>query len=262
MRQVVRLIRLAWTVVTQTQYLSRTVRRFPADEQPRYRAQRQLIGCQRICRIMGIRVTVEGELPASGKVLAVCNHFGVLDPIVIASRVPVALAGKAEIANWPIIGWIARVFGVIFVYRERLTKTSSFVAEVQDRLRHGVGVLVFPEGTTFRGKEVHPFKTGSFEAVAGLADAAVLPMYLTVLDSNGRPADANTREPVTWAGGTQTFIENVWGLLGLKGGHMHLRIGEPIPTAGADRKELATRAHAAVFALSDLALYGPEVVEA
>lgn len=262
MRQVVRLIRLAWTIVTQTQYLTRTVQRLPAGEQPAYRARRQQIGCQHLCRILGIHVTVEGELPEHRKLLAVCNHFGVLDPIVIASRIPVAFAGKAEVVDWPVIGWVAQTFGVIFVYRERLTKTSSFVREVQDRLRHDVPVVVFPEGTTFRGREVHPFKTGAFEAVAGEEDTAVLPMYLTVLDEHGRPADASDREPVTWAGGTQTFLENAWGLLRLKGIHMHIRIGEPIPAAGADRKELASRAHAAVTALSDLALFGPELVEA
>lgn len=181
--------------------------------------------------------------------LAVCNHFGVLDPLVVASQFPAAFVGKSELANWPAIGWVTRTFGVIFVDRSRRIRTSAFVEEVQSILRRGIRVVVFPEGTTFTGPEVHPFKTGAFEAVAGLQDGYVLPLYLAVVDADGNPASRAVRERVTWTDNSQTFVHNVAGLLRLGRVYMRVCVGEPISTDGLDRKELAARAHAAVAEL-------------
>lgn len=249
-----RLLRLLTATITHTAYLSVEARRRPPAERLAYRARRQEVGCRLLCRIAGLRVTVHGALPEGGPStskgrLLVCNHIGPLDPIILASQMPVSFAAKAEIARWPFVGWVTREMGVFSVARERRALTGAFVEEVQERLRHGVDVLVFPEGRTSRGDQVLPFKTGAFAAVAEAEGGVVIPLYLRPRQVEGRPAVGADFERVTWADTQQTFAEHVWHVLGLKGVHYDLCIGGPIATAGRDRKELAELAHEAVEAL-------------
>ncbi|GIV57319.1 MAG: hypothetical protein KatS3mg042_0232 [Rhodothermaceae bacterium] len=250
MRRLWRLIRFSVSILSRTAWLWLTVRFVPGDRRSAYRAQLQQRACAVFCRILGVKVTRTGTLPETNAVLAVSNHLGLLDPWVLASQLPVAFVAKAEMAHWPVFGWIARTVGIIFVERERRLATKAFVDQVQQRLREGVRVLVFPEGTTSPGLTVLPFKTGSFEAVAGMPDASVLPLYLHVSALEGQPATPAMRAAVAWADPDESMLQNAWRLLGLRSVHMEVRVGPPIATAGQDRKTLARQAHAAVCALA------------
>lgn len=249
MRRLWRLVRLLMVTLARTLALSITVRRHPPKERAIRRAERQQSGTQRLCRILNVEVSIEGALPAHTGSLIVCNHLGILDPLVLSSQMPLAFAGRADLQHWPLIGWVCRTFGVVFVDRNRRAATATFVQQVCDKLKHDVGVLVFPEGTTSKGDRVRAFKTGAFEAVAGLEDGTVLPLCLAVAAVDGRPADAIQRERVTWSDPAPSFARHCWDLLGLQSVRFQVRVGTPIPTAGRNRKELARLAHAQVQAL-------------
>lgn len=251
LRRVWRVGRLVWALASRTAYLSVAARLRPPSERAAYRAYRQQVGCALICRILHVRVTLKGKPIPNQPMLFVCNHLGILDPFILASQTPVSFAAKAEIQSWPFLGWVCREMGLLFVERERPTKTSAFVQQVEDKLAHGVSVVVYPEGTTSRGDIVRPFKTGAFEAVAGDEEGAVLPFYLQIRAVNGDPAQ---REEAIWADDTQTFAEHGWHLCGLQSIDVELVVGEPIPTAGRDRKELAKRTHAAVVQMHNEAM--------
>lgn len=108
----------------------------------------------------------------------------------------------------------------------------------------------FPEGTTSNGQQLLPFKTGGFEAVAGMQDGYIVPMYFHVRTINGQRVTTETRETVTWSN-PQGMFANIWHLLGLGTLHFVIRIGEPIPASGGNRKELARSAQEAVQQLMD-----------
>lgn len=181
--------------------------------------------------------------------LVVSNHFGVLDPIILASQIPVAFVGKAELQEWPFIGWVSVTHGLLLVDRERRTTVSRFTQEVRKRLDSGVHVLVFPEGTTSPDESILPFKTGGFEAVSGLEDAYILPVYLAVNSVDGEPAVGETRKRVVWSDPDLPFLTHAWDLTGLQSIDLSVRIGKPLRTDGRDRKQLAQVAHQAVEAL-------------
>jgi lyso-ornithine lipid O-acyltransferase len=249
MKPLWRLLRVVIATLGHTAYVAFAVRREPPARRPHFRAHRQQIGCRVLCRILGVDVSVEGSIPAEGSVMAVSNHMGVLDPLVIASILPVACVGKAELADWPVIGWVTREMGVIPVDRDRPTQSGGLVREVQSRLLAGVPVLVFPEGTTNESPDLLPFKTGAFAAVAGMSQASVLPLFLVPTRIDGVPATPESRRRVTWAGGGQSFLSNAWQLLSLRRVHFTVRIGHPVSTTDRDRKELARLLHGEVSKL-------------
>jgi lyso-ornithine lipid O-acyltransferase len=251
MRQLWRFLRIVTITTAYTIYTAIAAWRIDEDKRPAFRAKRQQIGCGILCRLLGIEVWTEGRLPDPGGMLYVSNHFGVLDPLVLASQLPVAFVGKAELRRWPFVGWVCSVMGVIFVDRDRRIQTASFVGQVRERLGAGVDVLVFPEGRTSTGQTVLPFKTGAFAAVAGMEDGRVLPLRLEAVEVEGRPAEGVMREKVVWADSNVPFLVHFWHLVGLRRVRMRVRVGEPVETDGLGRKELAEASHARVLALRD-----------
>src|SRR5881296_2957065 len=110
--------------------------------------------CAFACRVLGIRVTTCGSMPASG--LLVCNHLSYLDVIVLSSIRPCVFVAKRDIAVWPLFGWLARAAGTIFVDRERRLPSSAVLDPVRDAITGGLLVVLFPEGTSSDGSTVLP----------------------------------------------------------------------------------------------------------
>ncbi|SHK20296.1 lysophospholipid acyltransferase family protein [Rhodothermus profundi] len=245
-----RLPRLLGTTLWYTAWTAWKVRRLPSVQRPMYRAQRLQEGCRILCRLMGIVVDAPDcpPLPAGQPGLLVANHFSALDPIVLATCWPVAFVGKAELARWPLIGWLCRTYGVLFVERERRTRSVAIIQQMRTWLAAGVPVMVFPEGTTGTGETVRPFKTGAFEAVAGLEEGWVLPVSLCLQRVNGRLATPEVRRWYAWTEGL-SFLRHLLRWLGTKHLHLKVQVGTPIPTTGQHRKQLAQQAFEQVRAL-------------
>lgn len=251
MRQIWKVLRIFWAMLTRTAYLSWHVKRFPKNKWGEVRADRQMAGCRLLCRILGIEVNMIGPRPEGGGRLIVSNHFGVLDPVVLASVLPVSFVAKSEMKKWPFVGWVANSFGVLFVDRERRTTVPQFTEQVQTRVAQNVDVLVFPEGTTSPDLTVLPFKTGVFEAVSGRPNQSVVPVYLSVEEVNSQPALGDVRKRVVWSDPDLPFLKHCWEVAGLRRIKMEVRVGRPIAVGQLDRKELAQVSKVAVEDLRD-----------
>lgn len=245
------MIRFFHTMIFQAIRLRWAERRVELEELPLFKANWQRKATAKLCRLLGVEVHVVGEIPAKGAMLAVSNHLGLLDPFLLSSQMPVAFAAKAEIGNWPVIGWVCKLVGVIFVKRERRMQTGKFVEQVQHRIREGIRVLVFPEGTTSDGTEILPFKTGAFAAVANMDGGAILPFYMRGVTTDGQPASGDYLAGFTWTKGKPLLL-HAWDILSLKKIIFEIHVGEPIDTTNRDRKELARLSYDAVAALSHL----------
>ena len=121
---------------------------------------------QRVCRtafvILGMRYTVEGrQMREKGAVVS--NHASWLDIFALNARKRVYFVSKSEVANWPLIGWLARATGTVFIRRnarEARAHTDLFEA----RLKSGHKLLFFPEGTSTDSQRLLPFKSTLFAA--------------------------------------------------------------------------------------------------
>jgi 1-acyl-sn-glycerol-3-phosphate acyltransferase len=112
--------------------------------------------CQAVCRILGLRVAVQG-VPSANTRLWVANHISWLDIIAVGAQQPVLFIAKAEVADWPVLGYLARRIGVLFVQRGDAAQTARVAERMAWLLRQGRQVLLFPEGTTTNGERVLRF---------------------------------------------------------------------------------------------------------
>ena len=127
--------------------------------------------------LAGIRVTVHGKLSSHRPLLVVCNHMSLFE----IATFPVAFGGsfvaKADVRNWPLVGWISEKFGVVFVDR-RPSHALEALTVVQERVKTvKYPMFLFPEGTTTNGAYVKPFKSTLFNFVEN-SDVAVQPMAM------------------------------------------------------------------------------------
>lgn len=134
---------------------------FPGLERP---LQRLWIGswAKTSLWIMGVRAKYEGPVP-QGPFFLVANHLSYVDIPLLLARLDARFLAKAEIASWPVMGFLARSTGTLFIDRTRkrdLTRVFPLIRSVLDR---DTGVIVFPEGTSTDGSTVERFKPSLFE---------------------------------------------------------------------------------------------------
>lgn len=126
-------------------------------------------------------------LPQRG--LLVCNHVSWLDIFVINALAPAAFVAKDEVRRWPLIGWLCAHTETIFLERGSRAAAQRTRETIAARLRAGIRVAVFPEGTTSGGDRVLPFHAALLQGAIDAA-APAIPVALRYVDRSGNPSRA------------------------------------------------------------------------
>ena len=131
-------------------------------------------------RLGDFRVRVEGmeELPPGGAVL-VSNHQSLVDiPLLLSAfRRPVKFLAKRELGEIPLFGKAMAAAGNLFVDREDARGAIQALRDAGDRVRGGMLLVVFPEGTRSTDGSIGEFKPGAFY-LAQKSGAPVVPVYI------------------------------------------------------------------------------------
>lgn len=198
-----------------------------------------------VCRILGIRIAVEGDVKSSQGVLLVSNHVSWLDIPVISAVAPVSFIAKREVSTWPFVSWLAKLQRTVFIDRERRSEVSTKTNEILRRLEAGDTVVLFAEGTSSDGNTVLPFKTSLFASVKPSKaddpdhDISVQTMAIAYRRIYGLPVGSRRRHLIGWYG-DMDMGSHGWRLLGLGPLDVSIRLGPPVPLEDfADRKDLA-----------------------
>lgn len=79
-------------------------------------ARRLPLVYHRICSaILGFKIRVHGRAEAKGPVLFVCNHTSYTDIAILGALLPASFVAKAEVADWPFFGALAKLQRTVFV---------------------------------------------------------------------------------------------------------------------------------------------------
>jgi 1-acyl-sn-glycerol-3-phosphate acyltransferase len=208
---------------------------------------------RRVCRLLGVRLHIEGAISPGTPTLLVSNHTSWLDIPVLSAVAPVSFVAKKEVGSWPFVASLARLQRTVFVDRTRRTAVGETTDEMAQRLAQGDALVLFAEGTSTDGNRVLPFRSSLFAAAKPAANAGtgarpvvVQSVAIVYQRLHGVPLGRADRPLVGWYG-DMDMQSHAWELLQAGPLDVVVRIGPPVPLDDfLDRKELAERTETAV----------------
>jgi 1-acyl-sn-glycerol-3-phosphate acyltransferase len=205
--------------------------------------------CKRIARRLSLLPEVSGA--PDGSCLTVSNHLTYLDILVYGAVRPFVFVAKSEVRRWPLLGALASLGGTIFVDRGRSLQVAEASQQIEQGLRDGLPVLLFPEGTSSDGREVLPFRSPLFEPAirAGVSVTAAAIRY--------QAADTAESELTYW--GEKVFFPHLFRTLCVGG--LAAEICFDSPRRFSDRKTAARAAWRKVHELRAQAVGDKRITE-
>ena len=171
-----------------------------------------------ILAVAGVRVTVEGQehIPAGPAVFA-SNHVSALDIPLLFGCLPVdfRIIHKKSLYWAPVLGQYLYFGGHVGVDRKNAFRAKESLRRAARRIREGMSVAVFPEGTRSRDGNVQEFKRGTF-VLAQDAGVPVVPVSLI---------------------GVKALVRR--GLMHVESGPVTLRIHPAVSTSGRSAESVA-----------------------
>ena len=201
------------------------------------RAQR--IYCRMVLRCLGVRVTASGgPIRNLSGVLVVSGHVSWVDIFVIGAVLPGSFVARADLIEWPALGFLARLMKVIPIERSSLRRLPDVVRTVAARLSAGQTVVAFPEGTTWCGVGYGRFRPAMFQ---GAIDAGrpVQPLRLTYHHRDGQPST------IPAFIGEDSLLQSVRRVITARLTVCHVQV-QSLQLPGEDRRDLTARCEAAV----------------
>lgn len=168
--------------------------------------------------VCGVKVRVHGKENLDGTVprIYLCNHQSYFDIFGLLAFLPVQFkfVMKKELMSLPFLGIAMRRAGYIGIDREDPRKALKGMNEAAEKVKKGVSILVFPEGTRSPTGELQPFKPGAFH-IALKSHCEIVPLAIV---------------------GSRLIVPK--GSLRIRSGAFDLRIGKAIPVERYSKKDM------------------------
>ena len=168
-----------------------------------------------------VKMRVEGleNLTGKGPYIFMSNHQGSYDIFALLAHLPFQFRwlAKRELFSIPFFGWVMAAAGYISIDREGTRQTVEAMNEAAKKIRDGMSVAIFPEGSRSPDGTIQPFKKGGFT----LAIKSKVPIV-----------------PIAIKGSREIMPKD---RLTTVSGEIRIRMGHPIETihySMKDRKEL------------------------
>lgn len=137
-----------------------------------------------LLKVSGVTVTVKGyeNIPQDRPVLYVGNHRSYFDILVGYTTVPglMGFVAKTEMLRYPFLRDWMRNVNCLFLDRKNIKEGLKTILEGIEKVKNGVSVWIFPEGTRNRNEdltELLPFKEGSLK-IAEKSGCPVVPVAM------------------------------------------------------------------------------------
>lgn len=207
-----------------------------------------------LSKISGVKIKVFGKLTDKRPLLCVCNHISVFEFVAMPTALGASFFGKNDIARYPVVGWIAKKFGVVFIDR-RPSHVMTVLKQVQHEMQNVTyPMVIFPEGTTTNGAYVKDFKSSLFDILEN-SQITVQPIVMNYRYRNGdKISDIDMANHFAYFDnnkievGPKCEIERsafgqVFHIMALGGFTIELYPQQPISTDNMDRKQIANKLH-------------------
>ena len=204
--------------------------------------------------IANVKIVKHGTMSKNRPLLVAGNHISVFEIATFPVMFGGSFISKNDVRNWPLVGWIANKFGVVFIDR-RPSHAAEVLAQVQKEIETiDWPLYVFPEGTTTNGAYVKEFKSPLFNVAEG-TNVTVQPVVIQYCYHDGTPiSDADLAQHYAYfdnAKQTQgpkcsrerSAFGQIFHIMVLGGFRVNVYMLPPPPIGGKTRKEIAEIMH-------------------
>lgn len=196
-------------------------------------------------KCIGHQLVIKGELSRAKPTLFVSNHSTYVDILVLGTFIPARFVAKKEVAQWPIMGWLATNQETIYINRNR-TAIAEGTDQLVEYIQQGESLILFPEGTTSDGCQILPFGSSFFD-VAMKTNAVVQPVTITYAGWDGLPMPRYIRKFCGWFSPDVDMVSHLWSLVQLGTIQVVVDLHPPLdPQSFTSRKELCQTSFKAV----------------
>lgn len=149
-------------------------------------SQRIVVAAFRVLLFLcGVKRTVIGRenVPKNEPVLYIANHRSYFDVPVAYTSIPTltGFMAKKEIGRIPFLRTWMRFLQCLFLDRDDIKQGLKTVLQAIEQVKAGYSMFISPEGTRNQGKEMLPFKEGSFK-IAEKTGCAIIPVAISNTD--------------------------------------------------------------------------------
>lgn len=135
-----------------------------------------------ILKITGTNIEVSGEenIPQGIPKVFIGNHQSYFDVLVeiVAIQERIVFIAKKELQKWPIYSFWMREMGCLFLDRQDPRAAVTLFNEAAGFMaQEGVNVVIYPEGTRSRNREIAEYQKGSFK-LPEKAGSPVVPVVI------------------------------------------------------------------------------------
>lgn len=132
--------------------------------------------------LAGTKVVIKGEenVPKNEPVLYVGNHRSYFDIVITYSRVPdlTGYIAKKEMLRWPLlVNWMKNLH-CLFLDRQDVKQGLKTILTAIDKVKAGISICIFPEGTRSKDGKMLPFKEGSMK-MATKTGCPIIPIAIS-----------------------------------------------------------------------------------
>ncbi len=114
---------------------------------------------------MLINVSGVENIQKNTSYIVVANHQSHLDIFVVYGWLPIDFRWvmKMELRKVPFLGYFCYIAGHVFIDRSNSASALESINKAKEKIKNGISILFFPEGTRTTTRELLPFKKGAFK---------------------------------------------------------------------------------------------------
>lgn len=179
------------------------------------------------CRLFNMHCIVKGDISTASPTLFLSNHISYLDVFVLGKYVPAFFIAKSEVANWPILGWLAKAQNTLFF--ERNSKKVREQMRVMSEHFNGDGNLIlFPEGTSTDGEHVKLFKSSLLQsAESSTKKVFIQPVTIAYTRYQDKAMSRQVRDQYAWYA-KMPFASHFFNVLGMGRSEVEIVFHPPV----------------------------------
>ena len=182
------------------------------------------------------RVTVTGldKIDIKKPHVYAVNHASALDIPVLYVNLPFQfrILFKKELLKYPIVGWHLKRSGQVCIDQQNTAGSIGSIRSALKSLKHGMPLVIFPEGGRTPDGEIKPFMPGAF--------FLAIKSHVDIV-------------PVALVGTYELLPMNTYHI---KCQPLEMRVGEPISTAGLKLSDMESLSATVQHAMEEL--YHPD----